>query len=58
LHILRDPDDIRLASKPADAYERRTRRDVADLLRLAVEPRHWPAPVAEERASAPAAPDH
>ncbi|HYY23110.1 MAG TPA: DUF354 domain-containing protein [Thermoleophilaceae bacterium] len=57
LHILRDPDDVRLASKPADAYERRTRRDVADLLRLAIEPSSRAAPAPEERASAPAVPE-
>ena len=54
LHILRAADDVRLASKPADAYERRTRRDVADLLRLAIEPSPRAAPAPEERASAPA----
>ena len=57
LHILRAADDVRLASKPADAYERRTRRDVADLLRLAIEPSSRAAPAPEERASAPAVPE-
>jgi predicted glycosyltransferase len=36
LRILRDPDEITLERKPADAYERRTRRDLAELLELAV----------------------
>jgi uncharacterized protein len=57
LHILRHPDDVRVERKPADAYERRARRDVADLLRLAVEPLPRRVPVPETPASAPAAPD-
>ena len=36
LKILRDPDQVSVERKPADAFERRTRRDLADLLRLAI----------------------
>jgi predicted glycosyltransferase len=36
LKILRDPEQVRVARKPADALEKRTKRDIADLLRLAV----------------------
>jgi predicted glycosyltransferase len=36
LKILTDPDEVTVEPKPADAFERRTRRDLADLLRLAV----------------------
>jgi uncharacterized protein len=36
LRILRDADEVTLERKPADAYERRTRRDLAELLELAV----------------------
>jgi len=36
LRILRDPDDVTVERKPAEAYEQRMRRDLADLLRLAV----------------------
>ncbi|HEY1357100.1 MAG TPA: DUF354 domain-containing protein [Thermoleophilaceae bacterium] len=36
LKILRDPDQVVVERKPADALEKRTRRDIADLLRLAV----------------------
>jgi predicted glycosyltransferase len=38
LRILRDPDEVTIERKPADAYERRKRRDVAELLELAVPP--------------------
>jgi predicted glycosyltransferase len=36
LRILRDPDEVMIERKPTDAYERRTRRDLAQLLELAV----------------------
>jgi hypothetical protein len=36
LKILRDPDQVVVERKPADALEKRTRRDIADLLGLAV----------------------
>jgi uncharacterized protein len=36
LKILRDPDQVTVERKPADAYDKRVRRDLADLLRLAV----------------------
>jgi predicted glycosyltransferase len=36
LRILRDPDAVTIERKPADAYERRTRRKLAELLALAV----------------------
>ncbi len=36
LKILRDPDQVTVEPKPADAYERRTRRSVEDLLQLVV----------------------
>jgi uncharacterized protein len=36
LKILRDPRDVRVERKPADAYARRTRRNLADLLKLAI----------------------
>jgi hypothetical protein len=36
LKILRDPDQVSVERKRADAFERRTRRDLADLLRLAI----------------------
>jgi len=36
LKILRDPNQVKVERKPADAFERRTRRDLAALLRLAV----------------------
>ena len=36
LHLLRDPNDLVLERKPADATERRVRRDPADLLALAL----------------------
>jgi uncharacterized protein len=38
LKILRDPEQVSVERKPADAFERRTRRDLADLLRLAIPP--------------------
>jgi predicted glycosyltransferase len=38
LRILRDPDEVTIERKPADAYEHRTKRDLADLLELAVPP--------------------
>jgi uncharacterized protein len=38
LKVLRDPDQVTVERKPADAFERRTRRDLADLLRLAIPP--------------------
>jgi predicted glycosyltransferase len=38
LRILRDPDEVTLERKPADAYERRKKRDLAELLELAVPP--------------------
>jgi hypothetical protein len=36
LKILRDPEQVTVERKPADAFERRTRRDLAELLRLAI----------------------
>jgi uncharacterized protein len=42
LRILRDPQQVTVERKPADAYDRRTRRDLSDLLRLAV-PGYVPA---------------
>jgi uncharacterized protein len=36
LRILRDPDEVTIDRKPADAYKRRTRRELAELLALAV----------------------
>ncbi len=36
LRILRDPEDVEVVPKPRDAFERRTRRNLADLLALAV----------------------
>ena len=38
LRILRDPDEVTIERKPADAYEHRMKRDLADLLELAVPP--------------------
>jgi uncharacterized protein len=52
LRILRDPDEVTLERKPADAYERRTRRDLAELLELAV-PGVARTPVGEARSSRP-----
>jgi uncharacterized protein len=48
LRILRDPDEVMLERKPADAYERRTRRDLAELLELLV-PGVARTPVGEAR---------
>jgi predicted glycosyltransferase len=48
LRILRDPDEVTLERKPADAYERRTRRDLAELLELLV-PGVARTPVGEAR---------
>jgi predicted glycosyltransferase len=48
LRILRDPDEVTLERKPADAYSRRTRRDLAELLELAV-PGVARTPVGEAR---------
>jgi predicted glycosyltransferase len=36
LKVLRDPEQVSVERKPADAYDKRARRDLADLLRLAV----------------------
>ena len=36
LHILRHPDELTVERKPEDAFERRVRRDPAELLRLAL----------------------
>jgi predicted glycosyltransferase len=36
LRILHDPDQVTIERKPADAFERRMRRDLKELLRLAV----------------------
>ena len=36
LRVLRDPAELTVERRPADAYERRVRRDPAELLRLAV----------------------
>jgi uncharacterized protein len=36
LKLLTDPDQVTIERKPDDAFERRTRRDLRDLLRLAV----------------------
>jgi uncharacterized protein len=36
LKILRDPGQVMIERKPADAFERRARRDLADLLQLAI----------------------
>ena len=38
LRLLRDPDEVKVERKPADAWERRVRRDPAELLALAVPP--------------------
>jgi uncharacterized protein len=52
LRILRDPDEVTLERKPVDAYERRTRRDPAELLELAV-PRMARISVGEARRNRP-----
>ena len=36
LKILRDPDQVTVEPKPPGALENRTRRDMADLLKLAI----------------------
>jgi uncharacterized protein len=36
LKVLHDPEQVSVERKPADAFERRTRRDLGELLRLAV----------------------